>query len=129
MDAKTRAERILGYVAQWNIEQIDENQLMGFIAAMIAEAEREAFANGRLDVQYDADTLPEQIEAYKRKAFSEGFAAAKTKAAFSEGFAAAKTKAAFLAHQWADNVYNGNGEMQLVKWIRELAAKIEALEP
>lgn len=118
MTPEERAEKIVRDIWGYGPGELmpDTKNTIDQLAAQIEQAEREAFANGRLDVQYDADTLPEQIEAYKRKAFS-------------EGFAAAKTKAAFLAHQWADNVYNGNGEMQLVKWIRELAAKIEALEP
>lgn len=90
---------------------IDPESIKRGLAAQIAEAEREAFANGRLDAQYDADTLPEQIEAYKRKAFSEGFAAAKAKAAGvvrEKYFQAASEDS--CAEEW-------------------LAAEIEALEP
>lgn len=102
MTPEERAEKIYneyGRKGSWNLF---DKRMIDAIAAQIAEAEREARIS-----QSDAD----HSEAY------------------DEGFAAAKAKAAFLAHQWADNVYNGNGEMQLVKWIRELAAKIEALEP
>ena len=115
MTPEERAEKIFrelpGYpaspctrkeVSEW------EELSKAFLATHIAEAEREAVAHSSM-VAVDMDkALRQEFEA---------------------GFAAAKAKAAFLAHQWADNVYNGNGEMQLVKWIRELAASIEALEP
>ena len=64
MNARTRAEKF------------GLNEAMtDLIATQIEEAEQEAFKNGRLDAQYDKDTMPEQIEAYKRKAYAEGFKA------------------------------------------------------
>ena len=57
------------------------SHLDGAVKEHSAIAVREAFANGRLDAQYDNDTLSEQIEAYKHLAYSQGFASAIEKAA------------------------------------------------
>lgn len=54
-----------GYAAALSPEALEG---ISEIRLLLETALAEAFANGRLDAQYDNDTLPEQIEAYKRKA-------------------------------------------------------------
>lgn len=47
----------------------------------------------------------------------------------TETWNAAKAKAEFVTHKWADEVFNGQGEISLVKWIRQHADLIASLEP
>lgn len=64
MNAKQLAEKIWRLLfPQQNINQV----YLAGLESLLSSALEEAFNNGRLDAQYDTNTLPEQIEAFKKR--------------------------------------------------------------
>lgn len=140
-----RAEKI---VTKFNSEgaclsNSDETYLQELIAAQIEEAEREAFKNGRLDAQYDADTLPEQIEVYKKTAYAEGFRAGQKDNlqvngakelddAFARGFECAREKAKRVAETVTMEIRQEPGHKlitQVIPYHHIIAQRIGEMEP
>lgn len=71
--AEKLAEEIIVYFVQIDDPRRDEFKVNVYhwIDSALREVEKEAFKNGRLDAEYDKNTLPEQIEAYKRNAWNQ----------------------------------------------------------
>lgn len=74
---------------------------------------------------YQDEAVREAINLYK--ATHPGVASHAV--SYASGFTAAREKASFMTHKWAGDVFNGNGDLELVKWIREHAERIRAMEP
>lgn len=108
MTPQERAEKIY----QWILDpatSLDFKDPTDLIAAQISEAEREA--------------------KKEERAYWQEFRRLNHFADHSEAYNAAKEQAAMLTRKWADNVFNGHGDLDLVAWIHEHADKIRAMKP